>query len=308
MKFINLFLFVALSIIWGSSFILMKEGLMALTPYQVAAIRIFCAGIVLLPFAVKALRELPSRKIPVIILAGLLGSFFPAFLFCIAETKIDSSLAGILNALTPLFTILIGVFFFDLKAGKQKVIGVTVGFFGLLLLFIGNGHPDPKNLSYTFLVLLATLMYGVNVNLVGRYMKEVGSFNIAIIAFSFLTVPCVIILFFTGYFSMDFTDKVFIWSTAFSAILGVMGTAVANILFYMLLKRAGALFASTVTYAIPLVAVGWGIFYGEKISLLQVYSLVVILIGVYMANANKNPMDTFRKKNSFPKNISKGNS
>ena len=308
MKFINLFLFVALSIIWGSSFILMKEGMMALTPYQVAAIRIFCAGIVLLPFAIKALRQLPRQKIPVIILAGLLGSFFPAFLFCIAETKIDSSLAGILNALTPLFTILIGVFFFDLQAGKQKIIGVTVGFVGLVLLFIGHGHPDTKNLPYTFLVLLATLMYGVNVNLVGRYMKEVGSFNIAIIAFSFLTVPCVIILFFTGYFDMDFTNKVVIWSTTVSAILGVMGTALANILFYMLLKRAGPLFASTVTYAIPLVAVGWGIFYGEKISLLQVYSLVVILIGVYMANANKNPMDTFRRKNSLSKDVGPPNS
>ena len=287
MKIFDWFLFIALCIIWGSSFILMKEGMLALTPYQVAAIRIFCAGIILLPFSFAALKKLPTKTIPVIILAGLMGSFFPAFLFCIAETKIDSSLAGILNALTPLFTIVIGMLFFELKAGKQKLIGITIGFLGLLLLFVNNGHLDTTNLSYTSLVLLATLMYGVNVNLVGKYMKEVGSFNIAIIAFSFLTIPCIIILIVTGYFDLPLTNPKVLWSTFASAILGILGTALANIMFYMLLKRSGALFASMVTYGIPLVAVIWGLFYGEQITMLQVISMMVILVGVYLANISK---------------------
>ena len=287
MKIFDWFLFIALCIIWGSSFILMKEGMLALTPYQVAAIRIFCAGIILLPFSFAALKKLPTKTIPVIILAGLMGSFFPAFLFCIAETKIDSSLAGILNALTPLFTIVIGMLFFELKAGKQKLIGITIGFLGLLLLFVSNGHLDTTNLSYTSLVLLATLMYGVNVNLVGKYMKEVGSFNIAIIAFSFLTIPCIIILIVTGYFDLPLTNPKVLWSTFASAILGILGTALANIMFYMLLKRSGALFASMVTYGIPLVAVIWGLFYGEQITMLQVVSMMVILVGVYLANISK---------------------
>ncbi len=296
MKLINWILFTALSLIWGSSFILMKEGMRTLTPYQVGAIRIFCAGIVLLPFSVKALRQLPSGKMPVIIFAGLLGSFFPAFLFCIAETKLDSSLAGILNALTPLFTIVVGMLFFQLKAGKQKILGITVGFTGLLMLFVSNGHLDTKNFSYTFLILVATLMYGVNVNLIGRYMKEVGSFNIAVIAFSFLTIPCAAILFFSGYFNLQLGDRTVLWSTVASAILGIMGTAAANILFYMLLKRAGALFASMVTYCIPIVAVGWGVYYGETITAPQIVSLVIILFGVYLANANRNTLSLLRKK------------
>ena len=296
MKLFDWVLFIVLSVIWGSSFILMKEGMLALSPYQVAAVRIFCAGIVLLPFSIKALKQLPAGKMPVIVFAGLLGSFFPAFLFCIAETKLDSALAGILNALTPLFTIVVGVLFFQLKAGKQKVIGITVGFAGLLMLFVSNGHLELKNFSYTFLILIATLMYGINVNLIGRYMKEVGSFNIAIIAFSFLTLPCLLVLIFTGYFHLPLMDKTVLWSTGASAILGIFGTAIANILFYMLLKRSGALFASMVTYCIPIVAVVWGIYYGEQITAPQIASLFIILFGVYLANANKNPFAVFTKK------------
>ena len=296
MKIINWVLFLSLCLIWGSSFILMKEGMLVLTPYQVAAIRIFSAGIVLLPFASKALRQVPKDKLLIVIVSGLLGSFFPAFLFCIAETKIDSSLAGILNALTPLFTIVIGIFFFALKAGQQKITGVVVGFIGLLLLFTSNGHLETKNFGYTFLVLVATLMYGINVNLIGRYTKDIGSFNIATIAFSFLTIPCIIILFFTGFFKLNLGGAGVLWSTLASAVLGIMGTAVASIMFYMLLKRAGALFASMVTYGIPVVAVAWGVFYGEKIAIMQVMSMLIILLGVYLANASKNPVAVFLGK------------
>lgn len=296
MKLFDWILFVVLSLIWGSSFVLMKEGMLALTPYQVAAVRIFCAGIVLLPFTIKAIKQLPPGKMPVIVLAGLMGSFFPSFLFCIAETKLDSALAGILNALTPLFTILVGVLFFELKTTRKKIIGIIIGFAGLLMLFISNGHLEIKNFSFILLILIATLMYGINVNLVGRYMKGIGSFNIAIIAFSFLTFPCLLILIFTGYFKLNLMDKTVLWSTGASAFLGILGTAIANILFYMLLKRAGALFASTVTYCIPIVAVCWGIFYGESITTPQIVSLFIILIGVYLANANNSPFSKFQQK------------
>lgn len=286
-------MFVGLSFIWGSSFMLMKEGMQVLSPYEVATIRILSAGLVLLPFAPKAIRQIPKGKWGLVILSGLLGSFFPAYLFCLAETKIDSSLAGILNALTPLFTIVVGVFFFQLRAGTQKIAGVLVGFAGLLLLFISNGHIDFKNLFYATFVLLATLFYGINVNLVGRHLKQVGSLNIATVAFGVLIVPCLLILYTTGYFHLDIRNGAVLWSSAASAILGIMGTAVASVLFYMLLKRAGALFASMVTYGIPFVAVMWGLMLGEKIVPMQVVSLIVILSGVYLANTNKNP---FSKK------------
>jgi drug/metabolite transporter (DMT)-like permease len=184
-KLINWGLFTILSIIWGSSFILMKLGLETLSPYQVATIRMLSAGIVLIPFAVEGFRKIKKNEFVYVVLSGLLGSFFPAYLFCIAETKIDSSLAGILNALTPLFTISVGLFFFQLKASIQKIIGVLVGFVGLCLLFLAQKNISFENFSYAFLVLIATLLYGINVNMVGKHLHQTGSMNIAAVAFTF---------------------------------------------------------------------------------------------------------------------------
>jgi drug/metabolite transporter (DMT)-like permease len=283
-RLINWGIFITLSIIWGSSFILMKEGMHALSAYQVASIRILSAGLVLTPFALKALKQVPRNKWLLVILSGLLGNFFPAYLFCIAETEIDSSLAGILNALTPMFTILVGISFFQLKANRTKILGVIIGFIGLCLLMLSGKEVSFNNLSYAGLVLLATLFYGINVNMVGRYMKEVGSLNIASLAFVFLIIPSSIILYITGYLDMALLDDTVLKATGASFILGVLGTAFASIIFYMLVKRAGTLFASMVTYGIPFIAVFWGLLYGEQITLLQVGCLGVILCGVYLVN------------------------
>ena len=295
-KIFNWTLFIVLSFIWGSSFVLMKEGMQVLSPYQVAALRILSAGVVLIPFAFRAIKQVPKNKLGLVALSGILGSFIPAFLFCLAETKIDSSLAGILNALTPFFTILVGIAFFELKAERKKIIGILIGFIGLILLFTGNGHIDFKNVSYSSFIFVATILYGLNVNMVGRHMHGIGSVNIATLAFVFLIIPCLFILYFTGYFALPLSQKDYIFSTGASAILGIMGTAVASILFYMLIKRAGAVFSSMVTYGIPFVAVFWGLLLNEEISLLQIISLSVILAGVYLANSNKNPFSIFRSK------------
>jgi drug/metabolite transporter (DMT)-like permease len=283
-KLINWGLFTILSLIWGSSFILMKAGMNKLTPYDVASIRILSAGLVLIPFARKALLQVPRNKLALVILSGLLGSFFPAYLFCIAETKIDSSLAGILNALTPLFTIIIGISFFQLKAHWRKITGVLIGFIGLYMLVSPNGDIHFANVSYTMLILLATVFYGINVNMVGRHMQGVGSINIASLAFVFLIIPSLLILYVNGYFSLPLGDTTVLMSTVASAVLGIMGTAVASILFYMLVKRAGTLFASMVTYGIPFIAVMWGVLYGEQVTLWQVGCLGIILGGVYLVN------------------------
>jgi drug/metabolite transporter (DMT)-like permease len=264
----------------------MKVGMEELSPYQVAAIRMISAGVVLLPFITKAVKAIDKSKIKLVILSGLLGSFFPAFLFCIAETRVDSSFAGILNSLTPLFTIVVGVSFFQLTVTKIKWIGVIVGLVGLILLFIVRGNVAISYLSYAAMVLLATLLYGINVNMVSRHLKEVGSINIAALAFGFLIPPSLIVLFVTGYFQEDFSNSAFLYATGASTILGIFGTAVASIIFYMLVKRAGGIFASLVTYGIPFVAVFWGIRSGEAITMLQVGCLGIILLGVYLANKN----------------------
>ncbi|MEY3377169.1 MAG: hypothetical protein RLZZ328_146 [Bacteroidota bacterium] len=283
-KWINWLVFALLSLVWGSSFVLIKEGLRSFSPYQVASLRMLFAGLVLVPFAIKALPQIPKEKMGLVLISGVAGNFIPAFLFCIAETQIDSSLAGILNSLTPLFTILVGISFFKVQTNITKIIGVIIGFIGLCFLFAAGKDMSMRNMSYAGLVLMATLFYGINVNMVGRYLQNIGALNIASVAFSFLVLPSAAILFFTGYFNNNFTNQTVIQSTLASAVLGIVGTSLASILFYYLIKRAGVIFGSLVTYGIPIVAVCWGMVYGEKITPMQYVWMGVILIGVFIAN------------------------
>jgi drug/metabolite transporter (DMT)-like permease len=267
----------------------MKEGLKAFTPYQVASLRMGSAGLILLPFAFKALQKIPSNKIGLIVLSGILGNFIPAYLFCIAETQIDSSLAGILNSLTPMFTIIVGVLFFKVQTNWVKITGLIIGFIGLSFLLAAGKEVSLHNLSFAALVLLATLFYGINVNLVGRYMQNMGSLNIASIAFAFLIIPSFLVLYFTGYFKNDFSNPTVYHALAASSVLGIVGTSIATILFYFLVKRAGILFGSLVTYGIPVIALAWGFADGESLSYWQVICLGVILLGVYIVNKGYFP-------------------
>ena len=282
-RLINWVLFIALSFIWGSSFILMKEGMVTLTPYQVASIRMLSAGLILLPIALKKRKQVQKSSIGLIVLSGLLGSFFPAFLFCIAETKIDSALAGILNALTPICVIIVGTTLFQQKSTKNQVLGVAIGFGGLLLLFLSNGKINFTYLSFSFLVLLATLSYGLNVNMVNKNLLHIPSLNIAAFAFAALIIPSAIVLWLTGFFQLELNSSRMALSIGASALLGLTGTAIATILFYILLKKAGPIFSSMVTYGIPFVAIFWGWLAGETVTLLQVGCLVIILGGVYIS-------------------------
>ena len=278
-------LFISLAIIWGSSFILMKEGLRFLTAFQVASVRIVSSGLVLLPLAIYSFKRVPKNKILLIFLSGSLGSLLPAYLFCIAEQGIDSSFAGTLNSLTPIFVIITGVLFFNIKTSTQKIIGILVAFSGSVLLFIT--HPNlnvGSNLSYVLFIILATFFYGFNVNLVQRYLKEIPTLQIVSMALCLNAIPALIALYFSGFFLLDLGNKGVLISMGYSCLLGALGTSIANILFYILIKKAGAVFSSTVTYGIPFVAILWGIIYRENIGWIQVSSLSVILIGVYITN------------------------
>jgi len=278
----NGILFTVLCIIWGSSFILIKEGLTKLSAYQVATIRILSASIVLLPVAVRHWKNIPRNKLGYVFLSGLLGSFIPAYLFCLAETKIDSSLAGFLNSLTPIFTIFTGLLFFGQVFQLHKMIGVLIALAGMGVLLFAKGNINWQYLSFASFALVATVLYGLNINLVGRHLQQTGSLAVVAVSFGLLLVPCLVILWATGYFSLPLTHKQFIFSSSASALLGIMGTAVATILFYILIKRSGGLFASMVTYGIPFVALSWGMLAGETINAWQVVGLVIILGGVYV--------------------------
>ncbi|HEV2833591.1 MAG TPA: DMT family transporter [Hanamia sp.] len=279
----NWLLFIVLSLIWGSSFILMKIGMESLTDFQVASLRIVSAGIVLLPLTVRHIRSIPLNKIGYIFLSGILGNLLPSYLFCIAETRVDSALAGTLNALTPIFAIITGFLIFKFYVPSKKVIGIIIAFGGSIFLMFGKGMQDTTDVSFSLLIVLATFLYGINVNLAKKYLNDVGSLKAASVALSLSAIPALIVLIFTGYFQI-FTRPDTLIGTLAASTLGVMGTAIATILFYMLIKRAGVLFTSMVTYGIPFVAIGWGFVYNEDIGWKQIVSLFIILTGVYIAN------------------------
>lgn len=282
---INWLIFIVLSLIWGSSFILMKLGLQKLSAYQVAALRVMSSGLVLLPATIKYIARIAAKKNLVIFLSGSLGSLLPAFLFCMAEEKIDSALAGTLNSLTPVFVIITGVVFFKAQIAANKTIGILIAFIGcILLLYSKNQLQTNQHFSSILLVILATVLYGFNVNMVAKNLLHIPSLQIAAIALTLNSIPALLVLIFTGYFNMPLGNKYVLIATGASMLLGIGGTAIATVIFYMLVKRAGVIFASMVTYGIPFVAIGWGIFYGEFFGWEQFFCMIIILVGVYYTN------------------------
>jgi drug/metabolite transporter (DMT)-like permease len=285
-RYLNWLLFITLSIIWGSSFILMKAGMNGLSSVQVASLRIVSAGMVLLPLAIRNIKKVPLKLYPAVFLSGTLGSLLPAYLFCIAEEVVDSSLAGMLNALTPIFVILTGLAFFQAQTNVRKVLGVCIAFFGCVIIFLGNATlMQDGHWGYVALIFFATISYGLNVNLVHRYLKDIPSLQIVSLAMAMIAIPAFVVLTCSHYFQKDLLGSAVVKATGFSFLLGIVGTSLANYLFYVLIKRAGTIFSSMVTYGIPFVAMLWGVIFKEQLTLLKIGGLIVILMGVYLANA-----------------------
>lgn len=266
----------------------MKGGLLQLSAFQVASIRIISAAIVLLPVAIKGFKLIPKNRLFPVIMSGVLGSLLPAYLFCVAEQTVSSALAGVLNSLTPIFVIIIGGLFFHSTTSTNKVIGVIIAFTGSVLLFLNQpGFSENSNSFNIMLIVVATVFYGINVNMVGKHLSDIPSLNIVAVAMNFSAIPAFIVLLLTGFFSKDLGNREVLFSIGYSSILGVFGTTVASTLFYMLIKRAGAVFSSMVTYGIPFVAIMWGIIFGEKIGTKEILCLMLILAGVFIANRKK---------------------
>ena len=304
-KLINWLLFVVLTVIWGSSFILMKHSNEGLSAAQIASLRIFSGGIVLLPLAAIHLARTPLKRIFIIILSGVTGNLLPAFLFALAIAKdIDSSLAAILNSFTPIFVVLIAIVIFRDKIKIQKIIGVVIGFVGLVLLFVLWKGVSFENFKYALFILLATVLYGVNINVVGHFLKHTPSLYIATISLAFMTIPTAWVLWQQDFLQLAFDEIAVQWAIVETAILGVVGSAIATILFYILIKRAGGIFAALVTYGVPFIGILWGVLDGEKITIKQVGCLGIILLGVYLANLppKKESKKTVLLSEKFAKN------
>ena len=275
-----------LAFIWGSSFILMKKGLESYDNYQVASLRIFISFLFLSPIIFKNFKKIKYNQRLKVFLAGLLGSGIPALLFTTAQTQISSSLSGMLNSLVPLFTVIIGVSFFGLKLKRLKAIGVSIGLIGAIGLLSSAGDLSFNNntILYGGLVVIATICYAINVNFIKTYLADVSSLNITSFGFLLIGPYSGIYL-----FNKDFIEILDSESTAkvnlfYIALLSIFGTAIAVIFFNMLIKKVSAVFASSVTYIIPVFAIFWGFIDGENILISQVLFIAVILTGIYITN------------------------
>lgn len=283
----HLFIYIVLVLIWGSSFILMKKGLLVFSSAQVAAIRISTACLVLLPFLLIRFREIDRKKVVYMILMGLTGSGIPAFLFTEAETQVSSSLAGILNALTPLFVLFIGLLFFKMKSNALKIIGILVGFGGSVMLILFNNEGGTEsNIYYATLIIIATALYGLSNNIITKYLQGCNPILMTATAMAFMGPFA-----FGWLMTTDFTQRLLtegaMYSLSSCMILGAFGTSIALVMYNYLIQTTGALFGSTVTYFMPLVALGWGVADGEPIGLIDFFALAIILFGVYLVRRSK---------------------
>lgn len=281
-----------LAAVWGASFILMKKSMYAedgsdiFSDTQVAALRMLFASVLLLPFAVRALRRIETRREALMLLiVGGCGNFFPAFLFTYAETGISSGYAGMLNSFTPIFALIIGFVVFRQRLTPIQLLGVFVGAIGVVLLMLsGQDLSLDGGLLPALAIVLATFFYAVSVNTIKHTLQKFKSFEITSLSFLFLLLPSGIIAFFSGSFDEMRTNPHAKEGLTALLILSAVGTALAVILFNQLVTISSVLFASSVTYLIPVFAVLIGLYYGETITWKQVASMCVVLGGVFVAN------------------------
>jgi len=283
-----------LACIWGGSFILMKRGMqtpdgdLIYSDTQVAALRMVIAGVVMLPFGLLSLRRIKHPKqVLMLIIVGFSGNFFPAFLFTFAETKLSSGLAGMLNSFTPFFTLIIGWIIFRQSLKLRQSLGLLVAFGGITMLVLtGSGASNSGSWIHVGAIVLATVFYGLSLNTIKHTLSEFKSWEITSLAFSFVAIPAVLAAFFTGTFTTMQHNPHAMEGLGYISILSLLGTCLALLLFNSIIARTSAVFASSVTYFIPFVAVLFGTLYNnESFEMLQLVAMFVVLSGVYLANS-----------------------
>lgn len=285
----NWTLLVVLTLIWGSSFILIKRGLEVFSPGEVGAYRMVAAASLLLPLSLPRIKQLSKTQVKNLLITGLLGSFIPAFLFPIAQTQLSSSLTGVLNALTPLFVVLLGALFFNTSITRRNGAGLVIAFLGVLVLVTfkeGGGWDSLTQINvYALFVIAACICYSINLHFIKTRFTKLKSIEISSISL-LMILPLALLYLFAG---TDFSYKMATHPQAWEAlgyvtILGMVGTASALILFNIMIKSASPFFASLVTYTIPIVAILWGVLDGEVLLFGHYIGIAAVILGVWVGN------------------------
>ena len=279
---------VFLSIVWGSSFILMKKALIGVTPIQLGALRMIITAVFLLLVGFKSIQRIQKKHWIYIAYTALLGTFIPGFLFAYAIYGIDSSIVSILNSFTPFNTLIFGALVFGFSFKRKQLVGILVGLIGTLILILKGANLNPdQNYWYALLIIIASVGYAFNVNIVKKYLQDLDALAITTGNFLLLLVPATIVLSCTDFFSTFKTDSVGLESLGYISILSIVGTGIAKTMFNRLVHISTPIFSSSVTYLIPIVAIVWGVLDGEKLSEIQVLAGIIILFGVYLVNKTK---------------------
>jgi drug/metabolite transporter (DMT)-like permease len=254
---------------------------------QVGALRICSASLFFIPIFWKRFKYMEKKHTSSFLLAGLTGNLIPAILFAVAGQHLSSALSGMLNAFTPLFTLFIGIAFFAQPFIWKQITGILVGLLGCLgLLFAGQGFNIDFNIHGLW-VVLATFLYGINMHIVKTRLSDMHPLTSTAGIFMVIGPLALGVLIYTGFFSLPL-DQEHLWSFIAAMALGLFGSAIGMLAFNQIIKWTSAIIASSVTYMIPIVALGWGFMDGEAIYLLQVVSMLVLLAGIYLVNQSKN--------------------
>lgn len=284
----QLLVLLALGITWGSSFMLMKQGLKAFNGFEVAVIRLSFSFLFLLPFLWNDLRKIPRKKYLWLALAGWLGNGLPSFLFAIGLSRINSSLGGIINSTAPIFTLIIGSTLFGLHFKKAAIGGILIGLAGTVyLVATGSGSGNSSNLYYALLPLLGSVCYGFSTNIIKTRLYELKPMVVTGGALSFVAPVVIPLMFVMQLPSAALQDNVHATAFFYSALLGVVGTSLAVLVFNYLIKHTSVLFAASVTYIIPVFAMAWGFVFGEDITVHYFLGMGIIILGVWLVNRAK---------------------
>jgi len=279
---------ITLSVVWGTSLFLIKKATLSFNSYQVGALIMIFSAFILLPFGYKSLKKIKKEHIGALFIIALFSTFIPSFMFTIAIGKVGVSVTSILNSLTPLNTLWLGFFMFGIKFSKNQVLGLLIGFGGLLVYFLtGNFYQGSGEYIYSLLVIFSSIGYALNSNLIMTKLKNLNALSITTATFLITLIPSIIVLFYTDFFEAYTGSSEQISSLIYILFKAGIGTALAMVIYNKLVQISSAIFASSVTYLIPIVAFIWGYFDGEIVNRWQFIAGLLILLGVCVANKLK---------------------